>query len=109
MPEPETIDVDVTTPHRMEASSTAWHAWWENHEWDGDALYATLNDATIGAAQDYRDTEYGYPDEADDDEMPKPVLQWRWQFSRWALYDGGVETGVELFENEVLAKAEASR
>lgn len=105
--EPTTIDVDVTTPHRMDSDNSVWHAWWENHEWDGDALCATLTDATIGAAQDYRDSEYGYPDDSDDDDMPKPVLQWRWQFSRWALYDGGVETGLELVENEVIAKSKA--
>jgi hypothetical protein len=100
------VDIALTPALvRFTASASAWQAWWDDHDWDGDALYADLDTAMHAAAQDYRNAEYGYPDEADADEMPAPVLQWRWDHYWWQLHDKGEATGVQLAQVAVYTAA----
>jgi len=82
---------------RLARAITVHQAWMEDHDmWDGYAIYLDEDTAKNATADAYEISEYGDPDDRQDDDQPRPLLTWETAYDRWALLDDGKDTGVRV-------------
>lgn len=82
---------------RLVRAITIHLAWREDYDmWDGYALYLDEETAKAATADAYEESEYGDPDDREDDAPPRPLLTWETGFDRWCLMENGKDTGVRV-------------